>query len=81
MSGREDVVVIVAVLLLPLLAALLVVMDRVEERLLTSAPDRPRHAGRRRHLRLVRGDRRSGPAEHARTAITGERAAVERPAA
>ncbi|MGW7259726.1 hypothetical protein [Streptomyces sp. NPDC054834] len=73
--------VIVAVLLLPLLAALLVVMDRVEEHLFTSTPAGPRHAGRRRHLRLVRGGRRSGPAEHARTAIAGGRATAERPAA
>ncbi|MGX1273899.1 hypothetical protein [Streptomyces phaeoluteigriseus] len=48
----------VAVLLLPLLSVLLVVMDRVEDRLLSPAAParaRRRHAGRRRHLRLVRG--------------------------
>ncbi|MGW2638089.1 hypothetical protein [Streptomyces sp. NPDC001348] len=73
--------IIVAVLLLPLLATLLVVMDRVEERLLTSAPDRHRHAGRRRHLRLVRGDRRSGPAEHARVATEEAETEVGRQAA
>lgn len=72
---------IVAVLLLPLLAALLVVMDRVEERLLTPGQAGPRHAGRRRHLRLIRGGRRSGPAEHARPAPEHDRAAAGRPAA
>ncbi|MEU9669271.1 hypothetical protein AB0E25_27490 [Streptomyces bobili] len=48
----------VAVLLLPMLSVLLMVMDRVEDRLLApAAPERARrrHAGRRRHLRLVRG--------------------------
>lgn len=73
--------IIVAVLLLPLLATLLVLMDRVEERLLTSEPARHRHAGRRRHLRLVRGDRRSGPAEHARVAVKDSGAAAGRQAA
>ncbi|MET8948869.1 hypothetical protein ABZX30_36490 [Streptomyces sp. NPDC004542] len=72
---------VVAVLLLPLLAALLVVMDRVEEHLLGSAPDGPRHAGGRRHLRLVRGGRRDGAADHARTATEDGRAAAQRPAA
>ncbi|MDX3573859.1 hypothetical protein [Streptomyces sp. ID05-47C] len=48
----------VAVLLLPMLSVLLMVMDRVEDRLLApAAPERARrrHAGRRRQLRLVRG--------------------------
>ncbi len=48
----------VAVLLLPMLSILLMVMDRVEDRVLApAAPERARrrHAGRRRHLRLVRG--------------------------
>ncbi|MCQ9133004.1 hypothetical protein [Streptomyces hilarionis] len=45
----------VAVLLLPLLSVLLAFMDRVEERLLAPVAARPRHAGRRRHLRLIRG--------------------------
>ncbi|MFI1700897.1 hypothetical protein ACH419_33735 [Streptomyces bobili] len=52
----------VAVLLLPMLSVLLMVMDRVEDRLLApAAPERARrrHAGRRRHLRLVRGTSRS----------------------
>ncbi|MFJ6729963.1 MULTISPECIES: hypothetical protein [unclassified Streptomyces] len=44
-----------AVLLLPSLTVLLVLMDRMEEGLSAPAADRPRHAGRRRHLRLVRG--------------------------
>ncbi|MEU0114126.1 hypothetical protein ABZ137_10425 [Streptomyces bobili] len=57
----------VAVLLLPMLSVLLMVMDRVEDRLLTpTAPERARrrHAGRRRHLRLVRGTSGS-PGPHA----------------
>jgi hypothetical protein len=45
----------VAVLLLPLLSVVLLVMDRVEERLFAPAPARRRHAARRGHLRLVRG--------------------------
>ncbi|MFD9318590.1 hypothetical protein ACFWDQ_12960 [Streptomyces sp. NPDC060053] len=45
----------VAVLLLPLLSVLLTVMDRVEERLLAPVRAKRRHAGHRRHLRLVRG--------------------------
>ncbi|MEV5434211.1 hypothetical protein [Streptomyces sp. NPDC052701] len=45
----------VAVLLLPLLSVLLLVMDRVEERLFEPAPARRRHAARKRHLRLIRG--------------------------
>jgi hypothetical protein len=50
----------VAVLLLPILSALLVVMDRVEDRLFAPAPAKPRHAARKRHLRLVRGTAESG---------------------
>lgn len=68
--------VIVAVLLLPLLAALLVVMDRVEERLFGAGSDRPRHAGHRRHLRLVPGGRQNEPA-----APEAGPAAAEHPAA
>ncbi|WP_062643455.1 hypothetical protein [Streptomyces maremycinicus] len=51
----------VAVLLLPLLSVLMAVMDRVEDRLLTPVPAKRRHAGRRRHLRLVRGTPAAGP--------------------
>ncbi|MGW2823568.1 hypothetical protein ACWC24_21630 [Streptomyces sp. NPDC001443] len=50
--------IVVAVLLLPLLSALLIVMDRVEDHMLRPADARRRHAGGRRHLRLVRGGRR-----------------------
>ncbi|MET7454088.1 hypothetical protein ABZT03_19825 [Streptomyces sp. NPDC005574] len=56
--------VVVAVLLLPLLAALLMVTDRLEERLLAPVSERRRHAVRKRHLRLIRGGRAdagSGP--------------------
>ncbi|MGW2618394.1 hypothetical protein [Streptomyces sp. NPDC001500] len=45
----------VAVLLLPLLSVLLAFMDRVEEHLLTPVTAKRRHAGRRRHLRLIPG--------------------------
>ncbi|KPI31302.1 hypothetical protein ACWGA9_07870 [Streptomyces sp. NPDC054950] len=51
----------VAVLLLPLLSVLMAVMDRVEERLLAPVRDKRRHAGRRRHLRLVRGTSAAAP--------------------
>ncbi|POX54508.1 hypothetical protein C3489_13680 [Streptomyces sp. Ru71] len=54
----------VAVLLLPLLSLLLLVLDRVEDRLFTPVPSRHRHAGHRRHLRLIRGRAgSSSPAE------------------
>lgn len=51
--------VFVAVLLLPLMSVLLLVMDRIEGRLLDPAPARHRHAAARRHLRLIPGDRRA----------------------
>ncbi|USQ84927.1 hypothetical protein NFX46_14675 [Streptomyces phaeoluteigriseus] len=70
----------VAVLLLPMLSALLVVMDRVEDRLLArdspARARRRRHAGRRRHLRLVRGTGTSAkPAPDADKTDTRPRAA------
>lgn len=71
----------VAVLLLPLLSVLLLVMDRMEDRLFTAGPARHRHAARRRHLRLVRGGR-DGPAKKARgTAPPDVGRAAGRPAA
>ncbi|MFI5822126.1 hypothetical protein ACIA8I_23960 [Streptomyces rishiriensis] len=45
----------VAVLLLPLMSVLLAFMDRVEQRLLAPVAVKRRHAGRRRHLRLIPG--------------------------
>ncbi|MER5598439.1 hypothetical protein [Streptomyces sp. NPDC002265] len=54
--------IVIAVLLLPLLSALLIVMDRVEDHLLRPARASRRHAGGRRHLRLIRGDGRRGAA-------------------
>ncbi|QJT05873.1 hypothetical protein G9272_40710 [Streptomyces asoensis] len=51
----------VAVLLLPLLSVLMAVMDRVEEHLLAQGRPKRRHAGRRRHLRLVRGTSAAAP--------------------
>ncbi|MDF3302894.1 hypothetical protein [Streptomyces tropicalis] len=53
----------VAVLLLPIVSVLLLVMDRIEDRMLGSAPVERRHAGRRRHLRLIPGGRRGSSAE------------------
>jgi hypothetical protein len=51
-------VVVVAVLLLPLVSLMLVVMDRVEDRLLHPAESSPRrHGPRRPQLRLIRGGR------------------------
>ncbi|MEH0467841.1 hypothetical protein QA943_03130 [Streptomyces sp. B21-097] len=69
----------VAVLLLPLVSVLLAFMDRVEQRLLAPVAAKRRHAGRRRHLRLIPGgatDSRAaaaggvaaGPADDARAA-------------
>ncbi|MFI2645466.1 hypothetical protein [Streptomyces sp. NPDC018610] len=58
---------IVAVLLLPLVSVLLLVMDRIEERVFEPAQERGRHAGRRRHLRLVPGGRRAAGAGPGRT--------------
>ncbi|MEU6810034.1 hypothetical protein ABZ920_13740 [Streptomyces sp. NPDC046831] len=54
--------VFVAVLLLPLVSLLLLVMDRLEDRMLGATPARRRHAGRRGHLRLIPGGRRDAPA-------------------
>lgn len=71
----------VAVLLLPLLSVLLLVMDRVEDRLFTAGPARHRHAARRRHLRLVRGGR-AGPAKGAASVAPSDAAdPARRPAA
>ncbi|MFF8595119.1 hypothetical protein ACF061_27445 [Streptomyces sp. NPDC015220] len=57
--------VFVAVLLLPLVSVLLMVMDRVEQRVFRSAAERGRHAGHRRHLRLIPGGRRDTGTEPA----------------
>jgi hypothetical protein len=58
----------VAVLLLPLLSVLLAVMDRVEDRLFAPARARRRHAGQRRHLRLVGGTSSGAGTDDARAA-------------
>ncbi|MFF9408477.1 hypothetical protein ACF1B0_23585 [Streptomyces anandii] len=42
---------------MPLVSVLLLVMDRIEDRMLDPAPLRARHAGQRRHLRLIPGGR------------------------
>ncbi|WP_152887433.1 hypothetical protein [Streptomyces adustus] len=81
------IVIVVAVLLLPLLSALLIVMDRVEDHLLHPVRTRRRHAGGRRQLRLIRGDGRryaTGNPERHPTERSAERPAehlAERPAA
>ncbi|MER5194200.1 hypothetical protein ACWD3J_09810 [Streptomyces sp. NPDC002755] len=58
----------VAVLLLPLLSVLLAVLDRVEDRLLAPVRAKRRHAGHRRHLRLVRGASAAAVADDPRSA-------------
>ncbi|MCF4136138.1 hypothetical protein L1856_03400 [Streptomyces sp. Tue 6430] len=72
----------IAVLLLPSLSALLVVLDRVEDRVLAPARSRRRHAGRRRHLHLVRDASRSTGTTARKGAhkATGETAAGPRAA-
>ncbi|MFI1168194.1 hypothetical protein ACH4UM_32530 [Streptomyces sp. NPDC020801] len=55
--------VLVAVLLLPLMSVLLLVMDRLEDRVSDPARVRGRHAGHRRHLRLIPGSRRNAGAD------------------
>ncbi|MFF9623517.1 hypothetical protein [Streptomyces griseosporeus] len=76
---------VVALSLLPLMSLLLLVADRLEERLLAPASRRHRHAARRRHLRLVGGGRRRtpdnaearpAPARAARVAAPQERSAA-----
>ncbi|MET7382690.1 hypothetical protein ABZT08_28445 [Streptomyces sp. NPDC005526] len=62
--------VCIACLLLPFLSVLLLVMDRIEERVFTPAPVRRRHAAHRRHLRLIPGGRGSDGAGEA-PAATG----------
>ncbi|MEU7057951.1 hypothetical protein [Streptomyces sp. NPDC046197] len=70
--------VFVAVLLLPLLSILLLVMDRIEDRVLDPAPPRRRHVRHRRHLRLIAGGRRSTGIEKVPVvAETGEGTAEE----
>ncbi|MET9148837.1 hypothetical protein [Streptomyces sp. NPDC004042] len=54
---------VIAVLLLPFVGALLLIMDRIEDRLSAPAPARGRPARHRGHLRLVPGGRH--------TAVTG----------
>ncbi|MEW2297457.1 hypothetical protein ABZ719_32950 [Streptomyces sp. NPDC006743] len=51
---------VVAVLLLPLVGVLLLVMDRIEDRMSGAAPARGRPARHLGHLRLIPGGRREG---------------------
>ncbi|MFB7598130.1 hypothetical protein [Streptomyces sp. NPDC056160] len=53
---------LVAVLLLPLMGGLLLVMDRIEDRM-SGAATRDRPTRHRRHLRLIPGGRRDGARE------------------
>ncbi|WP_069773110.1 hypothetical protein [Streptomyces sp. LUP30] len=66
----------IAVLLLPLVSVLLAFMDRVEERLLAPVAAKRRHAGRRRHLRLIPGGAAdtgaTGAGAHAATGAADE---------
>ncbi|GAP45443.1 uncharacterized protein SAZU_0172 [Streptomyces azureus] len=72
-EGWSDVIVAVAVLLLPVLAGLLAGMAWWEERLFRPS-DAPRHAGTRRHLRLIRGER-DAPAHEPHTGARRRHAA------
>lgn len=66
----------VAVMLLPLLSALLALMDRVEDHLSAPVPARRRrHAARRRHLRLVRDTSEDKAADEEEDEPRQERAA------
>ncbi|SEB78416.1 hypothetical protein SAMN04490357_0379 [Streptomyces misionensis] len=56
--------IVIAMLLLPALALLLVVMDRVED-WLPAASSGPRHTRGRRHLRLVPGEVSDSPSRPA----------------
>ncbi|EYT79454.1 hypothetical protein CF54_31250 [Streptomyces sp. Tu 6176] len=58
--------VVVAVLLLPFVGGLLLIMDRIEDRVSAPAPARGRPARHRGHLRLVPGGRRTAGAVAAR---------------
>ncbi|MFH8221290.1 hypothetical protein ACH4C2_16220 [Streptomyces sp. NPDC018057] len=57
---------VVAVLLLPFVGALLLIMDRIEDRVSAPAPARGRPARHRGHLRLVPGGRRTAVSGAAR---------------
>ncbi|GHE53113.1 hypothetical protein GCM10018785_23340 [Streptomyces longispororuber] len=65
---------VVAILLLPALGLLLFAMDRLEDSLLR--PTAARHAGPRRHLRLIPGGRAGADARRARRADPAEREAA-----
>jgi len=54
-------VIVIAVLVLPVLGAVLLLMDRVED-WMSAAPSVPRHAGTRRHLSLIPGEGRDAHA-------------------
>ncbi|MGY6023528.1 hypothetical protein [Streptomyces spinosirectus] len=53
--------IVIAVLVLPMLGAVLLLMDRVED-WMSGAPSVPRHAGARRHLSLISGEGRGAHA-------------------
>ncbi|MFE7170004.1 hypothetical protein [Streptomyces sp. NPDC057616] len=63
--------IVIAVLVLPMVAAVLLLMDRVED-WMSTAPSVPRHAGERRHLSLIPGGTSDAHAEGATTAPSPE---------
>ncbi|NUP61483.1 MAG: hypothetical protein HOW71_04820 [Nonomuraea sp.] len=56
--------IVIAVLVLPMVAVVLLLMDRVED-WMGAAPSVPRHAGGRRHLSLIPGGTSDAHAERA----------------
>ncbi|MFC4333329.1 hypothetical protein ACFPC0_37330 [Streptomyces andamanensis] len=71
--------VVVAVLLLPFVGGLLLIMDRIEDRVSAPAPARGRPARHRGHLRLIPGGRRTAGAAAAREAREERDAAAHAP--
>ncbi|MER5890110.1 hypothetical protein ABT160_40325 [Streptomyces sp. NPDC001941] len=52
--------IVIAVLLLPALGLVLFAMDHCEDWIVRKGPEKPRHAARAQHLRLVDGVDRPG---------------------
>lgn len=63
--------IVIAVLVLPMVAAVLLLMDRVED-WMSTATSAPRHAGERRHLSLIPGGTSDAQTEGATTAPSPE---------
>ncbi|MEV5439985.1 hypothetical protein AB0K80_28865 [Streptomyces sp. NPDC052682] len=62
----------VAVLLLPFLSVLLLLVDRIEDRLFEPVAAKGRHAARKRHLRLLPGGRQDEEPARGRAAVEGD---------